>query len=539
MMSTQIEFYTWADRIAGELKKKYVKKHIVHGMWTPSGYFHIGNARNELLIPGLVFQALEDAGTPAKFNFFVDDADDLDAIPAGLNLNAEDFKQHLGKPMYEVPSPDYSHETWADFFTAEIREVMHEYGLKPKWYSSYENYQKGLYDGSIVTALNSARKIRDIWVKITRSDKPENWLPVIVKCENCGRSGTTNATDWDGKKLSYSCTQDRDYAKGCRHEGQVIPKNGNVKLPWRLHWPATWNIFKVTFESGGKDHFAAGGSVDTGKAFSKEIFNYEPPLLVGGEFIQLKGKKISGSKGNVISLKQWLEFAEPELLRFMMISYQPQTVIEFDFESNKLFLLADRYDEAESVYFREKSLNEKRDNQLKREYLLSQVKKPEKTEHISYSVASMISQVCIERTVEEIIKLLESMGIIKKVLTKKDTEKIIHRLKLAKTWVQKYAPEEMRISIKDKPEPTLISSLTENEKKALDQLAKELDKYKKEGELQSRIYEIARENNVEPKRFFNICYQLLIGRDSGPRLGPFIMAVGKDKVKGLFGRVIN
>ncbi len=539
MMGTQIEFYTWADRIAGELKKRKVKKQVVHGMWTPSGYFHIGNARNELLIPGLVNRALEDADIPAIFNFFVDDADDLDAIPAGLNLNAEDFKEHLGKPIYEAPSPDYSHETWADFFTAEIKDVIHEYGLKPKWYSSYENYQKGIYDDSIVTALNSARKIRDIWVKITRSDKPENWLPAIVKCENCGRSGTTNATDWDGRHLSYSCTQDRDYAKGCRHEGQIIPKNGNVKLPWRLHWPATWSIFKTTFESCGKDHSAAGGSVDTGKVFCKEIFNYDPPLIVGGEFVQIKGKKISGSKGNVISLKQWLEFAEPELLRFMMISYQPQTVIEFDLESNKLFLLADRYDEAESVYFREKSLNEKRDNQLKREYMLSQARKPVKMPQISYSIASMISQVCTGRSTEEIINLLESMGAIKKNLDKKDTEKILHRLKLAKTWAEKYAPEEMRISVRETASKEFVSTLAGNEKQALKQLASELDEYKKEGELQSRIYEIARENSVEPKRLFDICYRLLIGRDSGPRLGPFIMAIGKDKVKGLFGRVIN
>ena len=102
MMDAQIEFYTWADRIAGEMQKRKVKKQVVHGMWTPSGYFHIGNARTELLIPGLVFQALEDAGTHAKFNFFVDDADDLDAVPAGLNLNAEDFKEHLeGLPNSE------------------------------------------------------------------------------------------------------------------------------------------------------------------------------------------------------------------------------------------------------------------------------------------------------------------------------------------------------------------------------------------------------------------------------------------------------
>lgn len=531
-----IEHYTWADKIAGDLKKEAIK-HVVHGMWTPSGYFHIGNARNELLIPGLVFQALKDAGIPAAFNFFVDDADDLDAIPAGININHEDFREHLGKPVYEAPSPVPGFKSWADCFASEIRETMHNYGLKPRWYSSYENYRKGAYDKEIETVLNSAERIREIWTKITKAQKPEGWLPVIVKCESCGRSGTTATTSWDGKYVSYSCTQNRPYAKGCRHSGKIMPRKGNVKLPWRLHWPATWSIFGTTFESGGKDHFAAGGSVDTGKAFSREIFGRSPPLLVGGEFIQLKGKKISGSKGNTISLKQWLEFAEPELLRFMMISYQPQTVIEFDLESNKLFLLEDRYDEAEKVYHDLESKGTKRDSQLKREYLLSQVNKPKAKAQISYPLASMISQVCVNRPEEDVINLLQSMGTVSKRLTKSSRERVLQRLRLAKNWSEKYAPEEMRIRIRDSASSDFVSSLSENEKNAVLQLAKEFHKHEKEADLQSRIYEIARENSIEPKRLFTVCYQLLLGRDSGPRLGPFMLAIGREKVRKIFEQV--
>ncbi len=529
----QIEHYTWADKITAELRQRHVKKHVVHGMWTPSGYFHIGNARGELLMPGLAYQAIKDAGLPAEFNFFVDDIDDLDAIPAGIEVDKKDFEQHLGRPMYEVPSPMPGYKSWADYFTSEIRAVMKDYGLQPEWYSSYENYKRGIYDDAIRIVLDNARKVRDIWVRITKTQKPESWLPIMIICENCGRSGTTIATGWDGKKLNYSCSVERKYASGCNYSGGLVPEKGNVKLPWRLHWPATWSIFGVTFESGGKDHFAAGGSVDTGRAFCKEIFGKEPPVLIGTEFTQIDGKKISGSKGNLISLKQWLQFAEPELLRFLYISYQPGTVINIDVKSQKFFLLTDRYDEAERCYYSHQSVTEKRTAQLKRIYEISQINKISKEEplQVPFSLLVMVVQVMPDISAKKIVQTFKKMGTIKTgELSEYDEVRLERRLRLAINWVQEYAPDEMKIKLNKEISGHIIADLGKNEKTALRALAKELEGAKTEEDLQSCIYEIARSNDVEPKKFFRIIYNLLISKESGPKLAPFILAVGKDKV---------
>jgi len=330
----------------GELKSRSTEKHVVHGMWTPSGYFHIGNARSELMTPMLVFSTLRDSGVPAEFNFFVDDFDDLDKIPGGIDVDKKEFSEHLGKPLYEVPSPVPGHKSWSDYFAHDIKDVAERFGSRPQWHSSYESYRKGLYDKAIRLVLDNSRAARDIMVRIAKAQKPEDWIPIMTVCENCGRSATTIATEWDGDVVKYKCSNDREYAKACGHSGEVKPEKGRVKLPWRLHWPATWFSFGTTFESAGKDHFAAGGSVETGHAFMREIFKTEPPYQVGVEFVQIDGKKISGSVGNVISLPGWLEFAEPEIMRFLYASYQPSTAIEFSLQSNKFFLLTDRYDEA-------------------------------------------------------------------------------------------------------------------------------------------------------------------------------------------------
>lgn len=525
-----VEFFTWADKIAGVLLEKG-RKHVVHGEWTPSGYFHIGNARGELLVPGMVARAVKDSGASVKFNFLSDDFDDMDKVPEGIDVNKERYTEFLGKPLRECPSPVKGYDSWAQFFTEHATEHFEDFGEKPKVYSVYDEYHKGTYDKAIKIVLDNAGKVRDLWEIITETHRPEGWLPVMPVCENCGRSATTRALAWDGKKLRYVCDEVREYAKPCHNEGEIKPWRGRVKLPWRVHWAAGWFIFGTTFESGGKDHFTKGGSVDTGRAFMREVFGVEPPILIGTEFVLLAGEKISGSRGNVITLKDWLNVSEPELLRFMMISYQPGTVIDFDMHSGKLFLLEQRYYEAEQIYYGEKTISEKRDAQLKREYLLSQIKKPVKKMPIEldYSLLAMIVQMYPHKNIDKIIELFYSLKQIKKEkLTSDDKNNIKKKIQHVNKWIEKYAAEELKLKLNEKA-PVL--DLTEDEINAVFTLSNELSKEWSETELQSRIYEIARENEVEPKRFFQILYKILLNRDSGPRLGPFIIVVGKEKIR--------
>lgn len=515
-----IKHYVWADSIADTLIKRG-KRHVLHGMWTPSGYFHIGNARNELMMPGLVHHALRDRGIKSRHNFLIDDFDDFDKVPSGFDKAK--FEEHLGKPLREVPSPGKGN-SWASFFSEEITSVLEKFGLEPNIISVYDEYMKGTYDKAIKIVLDNAKAVRDIWVRITKSEKPDDWLPIIIKCENCGRTATTLATAWDGKVLKYSCNNDRDYAKSCGNEGEIKPEKGRVKLPWRIHWAAGWFIFGTTFESAGKDHFTKGGSVDTGHAFMREIFRKEPPLQVPTEYVQLGGAKISGSVGNVITLSQWLSVAESELLRFLMLSYQPNTAIEFDF-AGKFLMLNERYEESERAYFGEKIISDKRTAQLKRQYELSQVNK-EKKHILSFSNAIMFCQLHPNATADKIAEIMKDAG---KKITSEDKKLLKARLIHARNWVDKYAPDEMKITLKEKSDV----KLNDREKAAVSSLIKEIKKSKNEKHLQNRIYEIAKENDIDPKKFFQLLYQILIGRDEGPRLGPFIIAIGKEKVISL------
>jgi len=303
-----------------------------------------------------------------------------------------------------------------------------------------------------------------------------------------------------------------------------------------LHWPATWFIYGTTFETAGKDHFAAGGSVETGQAFAREIFKIEIPMQIPSEFLLVDNAKLSGSSGNVISLNNWLEFAEPELLRFMMISYQPQTVIDFDLHSNKFFLLADRYDEAERVYYGNENKDEKRQEQLKKYYIYSQVKglQEKMPVQLNYSIAVMVVQVFPEKSLSELVEILSSKGWIHtKALTHYNKEKLLRRLELAKNWLKKYAPEDVKFEVQHHVPKDI--ELNAKEKQALHEIAKLLkEKEYDEKSLFNEFYEVSKQLDLNPPDLFKAAYRVLLNKERGPKLAPFILTLGKEKVAELF-----
>ena len=536
---SDIEHYLWVDKVVDQLKERKVKKHVVHGMWTPSGFFHIGNSRAELLIPTFVHKNLKENGLKSEHNFIVDDFDDFDKIPKGLEIKNEDFEPYLGKPLRDVPSPVDGFSSWADYFANQVTSVIKEFGIKPNILYSYDSYKKGLYDKAIKTVLDKSEEVRKIWNDVTKSDKPKGWIPVMIVCEACGRLTTTKVVSWNGKEVEYTCNQKRDYANGCRHKGKVKPEKGRAKLPWRLHWAATWYIYVTTYETAGKDHFAAGGSVESGQAFCRQIFGSQGPLQTPTEFLLVDDTKLSGSSGNVISLKDWLEFAEPELLRFMMASYKPKTVINFDLHSNKFFLLADRYEEAERVFFQKNEKKEKREKQLTEIYKFSQVEKiSEKMPvQLNYSIAAMVVQTFPDKPLKELVVILHSKGWIdRKILTDYDKEKIEKRLQLAKNWLEKYASEDIKFTVQENVPKGL--KLSSKEKEALHLIVETLEKKDwEQKELFEEFYNICKKVGIKNTDFFRAAYNVLLNKDRGPKLAPFILTLGKEKVISLFEKV--
>lgn len=509
----------WADQIAEKISGRTEEQVIASGI-SISGHIHIGHS-NDIFVADAIGRALEKQGEEAEVIWYSDDFDPLRRIP--WPLSEEDYEQYLGMPYIDIPSPDSEHDSFVDFFESPFLESLESFGVDPKVYSSAEVYQNGGLTNQIRTALENSEKIKDILNEHRSDPLPEDWLPFNAVCEECGRIATTNAHDWEDDYVYYSCAG-TDYVEGCGHEGKANYTKGEGKLTWRVEWPARWKMLGVTCEPFGKDHAAAGGSYDTGKLIARQIFDHEPPEPVPYEWISLKGKPMSSSKGRVFTLQEWLEVADPELLRYFIFRSKAMKAKDFD-AGLPLLELYQEYQQLEDVYFGKEEAVESREEQLKRIYELSQVEEVSKEypQRIPFRLATVMIQVA--RDADHVIKILTRKGVLEDP-SNQEIEHAKERLKRAKNWVEKYAPENARVEILEELPEEIKQNITNGQKKCLKSIAEDISK-KDYGpvEIHNRVYETARSNDVKPVKLFQAIYQVLLGQKSGPRVGNFLTAL--------------
>lgn len=510
----------WIDKVANALTRRE-KKHVIASGISISGHIHIGHC-NDIFIADGIRRAVGERGGKAKAIWYADDFDPLRRIPWPL---PEKYKQYLGMPYISIPSPDPKYKNFVDYFARSFLESLDDFGIRVEVYSSSEVYRSGKMASLIRTSLKKAGKIRAILNRYREKPLPEDWLPYDAICSNCGRLATTRTYAWHDNYVSYVC-EGRDYAAGCGHKGEADYTKGEGKLTWRVEWPARWKLLGVTCEPFGKDHAVVGGSYDTGKLIAKQIFNCKAPYPVPYEWVSLKGRRMSSSEGVVFTLPQWLEIAEPELLRYFIFRSKPMKAKEFD-PRLPLLDLYDEYDLIEEAYFKKVKLSARRKTQLKRIYELSQTKVPPKSEpqRVSFRFAAVLSQVM--RDAGHVTEILASRGMFVKP-RKSDIELAILRLGHARNWVTKHAPERLHFKIVEKLPTEIKQALTQKQKKGLKQLAADLSKREYAPvELHNYIYKLAGEIGLNPPELFKAIYLVLIGRESGPRAGNFISALDK------------
>jgi len=495
-------------------------EHVIETGTSISGIPHIGNA-SDVIRGDAIRKVLLERGIEVDFIWIADDSDPFRKIPKGM----ENLEGYLGYPVIDIPDFEGCHSNFVEHFVEPFLSDLAEFGVKPRVYSATELYRKNEFEREIKTILNRSREIVEILNRFRReplSDDTIFWNPI---CENCGRISTTKAIKMNDTEVHYVC---RDVVlsgvrvRGCDYRGVSDVKKGMGKLPWRIEWAVRWKHFRVTCEPLGKEHASSGGSFWTSNIICKEILNYEPPLPVIYEFFTLNGEKISSSKGNVITLSDWLKICEPEVLKFFM--YKRLTK-QRDIKLSAIPNLVDEYDSAERVYFN----LEEGDDELKRMYELSQINKPELLQ-IPFTLCVVLSQIVPDLDIDKIVKRLRNMGY--RNFSKVRLER---RLRFAREWNSRYGPEYLQFRVIDEDRAESIKEkLNENELNALKKIADELDKEWKPKELHKRIYEIARGLKIKPENLFKIIYLVLIGKEKGPKAAMFLLSLDRNLVKRRF-----
>lgn len=517
----------WADRITNEITERYKDKIakgqtlIIRDEKTASGRVHVGSLRG-VAIHGIISDVLNERGVANKYLFEINDFDPMDGLPVYLDESV--FKQYLGKPLCDVPSPKDSQgntaENFAEFYAKEFAGVITELGFTPEYYRSSELYRTGKYNEAIKLSLIHADKVREIYKRISGSVKEGEWLPVNVICEKCGKVSTTFATSFDGEKVSYEC-RDLTWTNGCGHKGSVSPFDGKAKLPWKLEWAAKFKIIGVDVEGGGKDHSTKGGSRDVAEAISREIFNYEPPFNIPYEFFQVAGKKMSSSKGKGSASRDVADLLPSEILRLLLLQKEPNRVIEFIPDGDTVPILFDTYDKlAESFFAGEES-------DYTRMFKLMHA--PVDRTHIPHRAMPRFSQIAYLAQMPHLNIEKEVEKIIEKPLGDADKAELEKRKKYAKVWIDTYAPEDYKFEIK-KDVPEAARSLTDIQKKALGEVLAYVEGVSVlDGQaLHTALHDIKEKTGIAPKDFFEAIYISILGKTSGPKAGWFLSVMDRD-----------
>ena len=517
------EYYFWPDQIAKELVKKWkVKKQVVTTGTSMSGEPHIGSA-NDVVRGHAIFLALKSMKVAAELVWISDDIDPFRSVPQDLPKELENY---LGIPVCFIPDFWGCHSNFAEHFEEKFIQQLKTLLVRPKILKGIEMYKKGMYNSVIKLAMKKRKQIAKILNKYRATPLPEDWYPVDIICEKCGKISNTKIISYDEKKAvaEYECIEEAALLKkkyevnGCGYKGKTSVLNGKAKLTWRVEWPARWVFLKTTCEPFGKEHAAAGGSWDTAKRIVK-LLGWKPPYPVVYEHFLVKGQKMSKSLGNVISVPDMLKYMKPEHLRYWM--FQGRLTIAKDINLKQMVPpLWNEFDFAEKIYFGlESSGNKRKDHNFKRAYELATVK-PKKPSlvHIPFEVMVEIVKILPEKNqLNFALKKLVEFKRIKQI-NKVVEDEVSARLDFAKRWYEDFLKVEERIE------------LNEIEKKAVEELIKAIEKAEDGESLQKEIFEIARNSGIEIPQFFKLVYKIILNSDKGPRLGPYIFERGKEEI---------
>ena len=514
----------WADAAADNIiKKKGNKKgYVIASGITPSGVVHLGNFR-EVITADLIKRALEKRGKKVRFIYSWDDYDVFRKVPKNMPKQAELLKE-LRKPVFLVHDPFDKHSNYAEHFEKEFESELPKLGINPEYIYQHKEYLKCRYAESIKKALENEAKIREILDKYRQEPWDEKWKPYFVFCEKCNKD-TIKESEWLGDyKIRYVCQ--------CGHEDTFdFRKKGIVTLRWRIDWPMRWDYYQEDFESAGKDHFAAGGSVTTGRLIQKEVYGSDNPEGFMYEWIAIKGGgQFASSEGIVITIPEMLEVYQPEIIRYLFASTRPNTTFNISFDLDVIKIYED-FDKCERIYYGKENVNEKEKLKYSRIYELSVVGKISKKIPFQPSFRHLTLILQIHE-----LDVKGAVGYYEKQLTDEDDKNRLHqRAECAKRWIEKYAPEEFKFSVQQEVSSKLKKTVHNDMKKVFHDLAKRIEeKQWDDKSLHEEFYVLINKYKLDNKEFFKTAYNILINKDKGPLLANFILTIGKHRVANLF-----
>lgn len=501
----------WLDTAVDQIVAQHPEGEIIVASGiSPSASYHIGHFREVLTADGLAW-GIRQRGRKARHLHFVDN---FDPLRKRYDFLPEEYEQYVGWPICLVPAPDGSGKSYATYFSEEFQKQAAKMGVQMEIVYSYEDqYKNGKMAPMIEKTVEHVADIRKVFKDLSNRDLSEDWMPIQIL------SDSKSFNEWRYRNINTD-TKTIGYVDEAGNEGEVSYTDGRVKLNWRLDWPARWALWGVQVEPYGKEHATKGGSYDTGVEFAKIVYGVEAPFPLPYDTINLIGdtKKMSSSLGNLVTPAQALEIMPPEILRYFVYRNLPKRVLYFD-SGLGLYNLIDEFSKAEEA------VTNGQPHEFAQAYKVASAISSERTiTSIPFNHLVSVYQAA-QGEQDRVLDILNRTGYKKVVAEQADV--LAREIPYVANWLQKYAPESVKFAVQDTMPDVVLS---DTQVKFADALAEKLAVV---GELDGQamhetIYAAKDEAGIQPGEAFKAIYQLILGKDSGPKAGWFLSSLPRN-----------
>jgi len=496
-------------------RKIYIEKKgkiILQTGYGPSGLPHIGTF-GEVARTSMVINALNKlTDLPKEIVTFSDDMDGLRKIPENIP-NKDILEKNLHKPLTNVPDPFKKFDSFGEHNNEMLKKFLGKFNFKYSFKSSTDLYKSGFFNETLKLILKKYEDIMNIIIPTLGKERQKTYSPFLPICPDTGIVLEIPVLEIDEKSSKIIFDNN-----GKKIEKSIL--DGNCKLQWKVDWAMRWYALDVDFEMYGKDLIE---SAILSTKIIKILGKTNPSGFAYELFLDEKGEKISKSKGNGITIDQWLEYASPESLSLFM--YQNPK------RAKKLYKEVVPKAVDEYLDFLEKAKNQ---NEL--QILLNPVW------HVHNGIIPKENTIM---TFSMLLNLVEASNANSKELLWKFVKKYKPNIlnkdhpifdKLIE-YAIKYFNDVIKVNKKYK-EPD------SEEKKALEALVLMLDKCTDEmqpEEIQTQIYSVGKENGYKEnlRDWFKLIYEVVFGDENGPRMGFFISFFGVRETQKLIKDRIN
>jgi lysyl-tRNA synthetase class 1 len=478
----------------------------------PSGLPHIGTW-NEVARTTFVRQAYAEltGGAPTRLIAFSDDMDGLRKVPDNI-ANKELLAENLGRPLTKIPDPFGTHDSFAEHNNAMLRSFLDRFGFDYEFVSATDCYTSGDFDAVIRKVLHGWDAIMGVMLPTLREDRRKTYSPVLPISPTSGRvlQVAVEVIDAEAGLIAF------DDEDGSRIRQSAF--GGAAKLQWKVDWAARWVALGVDYEMSGKD--LIDSFVQSGKiarilgARPPEGFNYEM-------FLDEKGEKISKSKGNGLSLEEWLRYGSEPSLAFY-IYREPKRAKSLHI--GVIPRAVDEYWQFRATYPNQ-PIEQKLGNPV---HHIHAGKVPAETLPVTYGLLLNLAGVLgTQATPETLAEYVDNyLG------EPTESRELNELIELAVNYSRDFIVPTLK-----RRAPTPM------EADALRDLDTELAKLPADApaeDIQTQVFEVGKRHPFESLRaWFQALYETLLGSSQGPRMGSFIALYGIENSRRLIAEALE